>query len=76
MFYDSIKKLDEEWHSRVPTLLGHVIAHEIGHLLLGTNAHSRMGIMRSQWHDEEVRSIAMGRLLFASTQVESLKAML
>lgn len=76
VFYDSIKKLDEEWHARMPILLGYVIAHEIGHLLLGTNAHSWLGIMRSQWHGEELRSIAMGRLLFTPLQVESLKARL
>jgi hypothetical protein len=29
-----------------PIPLGDVIAHEVGHLLLGTNSHSRGGIMR------------------------------
>ena len=31
------------------TLLGRVMAHEIGHLLLGSNAHQRQGIMRATW---------------------------
>ena len=30
-------------------LLGRVLAHEIGHLLLGTNAHGRTGLMRAVW---------------------------
>jgi hypothetical protein len=30
-----------------PIPLGDVIAHEVGHLLLGTNGHSRGGIMRA-----------------------------
>jgi hypothetical protein len=76
VFYDSVKKLHEEWHTCTPILLGHVIAHEIGHLLLGTNAHSWMGIMRSQWQGEELQSIAMGKLLFTPPQIESLKARL
>ena len=76
VFYDSVKKLHEEWPTRTPILLGHVIAHEIGHLLLGTNAHSWMGIMRSQWQGEELQSIAMGKLLFTPPQIESLKARL
>jgi len=76
VFYDSVRKLHEEWHARIPILLGHVIAHEIGHLLLGTNAHSWQGIMRSHWQGEELQSIAMGRLLFTPPQVESLKARL
>jgi hypothetical protein len=73
VFYDSVTKHHEEWHVCIPVLLGHVIAHEIGHLLLGANAHSWMGIMRSQWQGEELQSIAMGRLLFTPAQVESLK---
>jgi hypothetical protein len=30
-------------------LLGRAIAHELGHLLLGTNAHARSGLMRATW---------------------------
>jgi hypothetical protein len=37
------------------TLLGRVIAHEIGHLLLGTASHSRSGLMRARWTDDELR---------------------
>lgn len=32
-------------------LLGRVIAHEVGHLLLGTVDHSADGLMRAQWAD-------------------------
>ena len=32
-----------------PLMLGHLVAHEIGHLLLGTSAHSVRGLMRSPW---------------------------
>jgi hypothetical protein len=34
------------------TLLGRVLAHEVGHLLLGTNAHGETGLMRADWTDE------------------------
>jgi hypothetical protein len=56
VFYDSVTKLHEEWHARISVLLGHVIAHEIGHLLLGTSAHSWVGIMRSHWQGEDCRA--------------------
>jgi len=36
-------------------LLGHAMAHEIGHLLLGPNSHSRDGIMRAQWNPGDLR---------------------
>jgi|SRR5688572_21455011 len=35
-------------------LLGRAIAHEVGHLLLGTNGHSRTGLMREVWTDAEL----------------------
>ena len=31
------------------TIVGRVSAHEIGHLLLGTNAHATHGLMRPSW---------------------------
>jgi hypothetical protein len=36
-------------------LLGRAIAHEIGHLLLGTSRHSASGLMRALWSDRELR---------------------
>ena len=35
-------------------LLGRVIAHEMGHLLLATNRHGGSGLMRADWHDDEI----------------------
>lgn len=38
-------------HERyVGILLGHVFAHEIGHLLLASNQHSRRGLMQTYWN--------------------------
>jgi hypothetical protein len=52
------------------------MAHEIGHLLLGTNAHSPMGIMRPNWQGQELRSIGMGTLLFTPDQGRSMQTKL
>jgi hypothetical protein len=38
-----------------PTLLARAIAHEIGHLLMGTNRHSTRGLLRAVWRRDEVR---------------------
>ena len=32
------------------TILGRVTAHEIGHLLIGTNSHAPSGLMRASWN--------------------------
>ena len=37
------------------TLLGRVIAHEVGHLLLGVSYHGDAGLMRAEWADARLR---------------------
>ena len=36
-------------------LLGRVMAHEIGHLILGAGSHSRTGLMRAKWSISEIQ---------------------
>jgi hypothetical protein len=36
------------------TLLGRVMAHEVGHLLLGTGYHGEAGVMRAEWPDAQL----------------------
>jgi hypothetical protein len=47
-------------------ILGHVMAHELGHLLLGVNSHAPTGLMHVPWYKKELDSIAQGSLLFTS----------
>ena len=49
-------------------LLGCTIAHELGHLLLGKNSHTKRGIMRASWTAWEVERIAAGDLGFTAEQ--------
>jgi hypothetical protein len=57
----------------VGALLGHVMAHELAHLLLGTNSHSATGIMRAQWHEEDLCSAGKGELLFTEQQSQVMR---
>ncbi len=49
---DLVRRLDIDH----PTLLGRTIAHEIGHLLLATNTHSAVGLMRELWSPDELQT--------------------
>jgi hypothetical protein len=55
-------------------ILGHAIAHEIGHLLLNQQAHSPHGIMRGEWRFADFRDMTEGMLLFTPEQAEVLRA--
>lgn len=55
--------------TREPALLAHVLAHEIGHYLQSTNAHSASGIMKARWTGEDYDAMQRGRLSFTSDDV-------
>ena len=61
-FYDRVKQLSMTVTE--PVGLGHVIAHELGHLLLGAGYHSVAGIMKGSWSSRQVLSAAQGVLQF------------
>jgi hypothetical protein len=49
VFADRIVRLAARSRIDAATLVGYAIAHEIGHLLLGTDAHAPRGLMRAAW---------------------------
>jgi hypothetical protein len=64
VFFSRIIDLHSSSGQNIGPILGHVMAHEIAHLLLGINSHSPFGIMRAQWQKEELLKAAKGELLF------------
>ena len=55
-------------------ILGTVIGHEIGHLLLNLKSHSDVGIMRGGWDHNDLQTISYGSLLFTPQQAEVIRA--
>lgn len=58
----------------ISRMLGTVSAHELGHLLLGSHAHSGAGIMMASWGAETVCRVEMGSLLFTRDQAALMRA--
>jgi hypothetical protein len=54
-------------------LLGLARAHEIGHLLLGTNAHSNIGLMRALWPRTDLESGHWEDFMFTRDQARRLR---
>jgi hypothetical protein len=57
----------------LPVLFGCVIAHEIGHLLLGPDSHSDSGVMQPRWERKQVRQALIAALLFTPVQASTCK---
>ncbi len=74
VFYDRIEKMHRDSGASPARLLGTVAAHEIGHLLLGSQSHSAMGVMSARWRGEEMRRVSMGGLRFTSEQASRMRA--
>jgi hypothetical protein len=56
VFYERVRKLVGP--RRLPTLLGHVLAHEIAHVLQGVSGHTETGVMKARWDNEDYDRMA------------------
>ena len=66
VFHGRIKQLGKSIGEAAA--LGHVVAHELGHLLLGTGRHSAGGIMKPDWDHKQIVLAEQGLLKFDSGQ--------
>jgi hypothetical protein len=55
-------------------ILGSVMAHELGHLLIGIEGHSAAGIMHMPWNLDEFTMLLQHRLLFTGGEERKIQA--
>jgi hypothetical protein len=67
-FYSRIQDFSEIHRVEVGPILGGVIAHELGHLLLPYGSHSGSGLMSSSWDKELALRAAKGQLTFSEPE--------
>lgn len=76
VFYDVVKERAAEHQQDIGELLGDAIAHELGHLLLGTKSHSGGGLMSAFWSGSRLRLASQGCLAFSDAEAERIQAAL
>jgi hypothetical protein len=74
IFQERIETLCQGARQDFALLLGHAIAHEIGHVTLASDEHSPNGIMRARWGKSEFDLAAMGHLGFNPRQGAEIRA--
>lgn len=67
LFYDRVRNAVTS--RAVPTLVGHVLAHEIAHMLQGVSQHSASGIMKPHWDSGDYVEMQRGRLNFTEEDI-------
>lgn len=72
IFYHRVEELSAGQHTSEALLLGHLVAHEMGHLLLGVNSHSRSGIMHVPWKRSEIERASLGTLFFTKQETKKM----
>ena len=60
IFFDRIETMQDAW-----TVLGHVMAHEITHVLQGVSRHSDNGLMKPHWSRDDLARMRHKPLPFA-----------
>jgi hypothetical protein len=73
VFYDQVKEAAAKTGLSLPQIFGTVIAHELGHLLLGANSHSRTGLMRARWARQELLAADLGQLSFSNSERDRIR---
>jgi hypothetical protein len=84
VLYSNVEVLSQGAHNQLFTdpkyigvttslILGHVIAHEMGHALLNNDKHTDTGIMRGIWEMDDLFQGVRGRLVFSPKQSEVIR---
>lgn len=72
-----VEELARGDEGRQGVILGYLMAHEVGHLLLGADNHSAtLGLMRNSWGREELARAGLGVLNFAPWEARQIRTRL
>ena len=74
LYYGRIASQCGRFGVDAPLLLGHVMAHEMGHLLLPAGGHTAAGLMKAGWDMHQSVLASAGKLTFAPNQASLIRA--
>jgi len=74
VFNDRVASFIAPYGRRSGLVVGHILAHEIGHLLEGIVRHSDSGLMRAKWTPDDLQTITREGLGLAPFDQELIRA--
>jgi hypothetical protein len=76
VFHNPLEEFAAQLDAPRALLLGLVMAHEIGHLLLPYEKHANTGLMRAGWSRTDIELAGRGQLRFSATEAGLIRAKL
>ena len=73
VYFNQLERLHDVYGFNLSRLLGAIAAHELGHLLLGSGAHSVSGIMTPIWEGNQLAHVQAGALVFLPQQSHQIR---
>jgi hypothetical protein len=74
IFWNRVEERAQRLNVSPARVMGHTVAHELGHLLLGSNSHSPVGIMTPRWDSQAMTRICQDGLYFNRQQSELIRS--
>ena len=76
IYYEHVARRAYREHAdaSLPLFLGCIMAHKIGHILLGDPMHSAAGIMQPEWGRPQFHQAMKGSLLFNDQEAIRIRA--
>jgi hypothetical protein len=68
-----LRRVAQEAAADSGVILGRAIAHELGHLLLGSTTHARTGLMRASWSQAEIRRARPTDWTFSRAEIDRMR---
>ena len=76
VFQGRVDQIAQGYGAPRSVVLAAAMAHEIGHMLLPLNAHSKSGVMRATLTQPDLRDAVFGKLLFTPEQASLIRSRL
>ena len=73
VYVDRVSTIADGRKYRQPVVLGAIVAHELGHLLLGIGSHSKAGLMSLPWGPKALTAADQGTLSFSKKETSQLE---
>lgn len=73
VFYDRLEIMIANQPISGAFVLGHVFAHEIGHVLSGVAQHAKTGVMQAHWTSDDMAAMRMRPLQFTAEDGEQIR---